>query len=221
MIFIRDVREIANVEALRSLPRLLALLSARTASLLNFAELSRSAAIPQSTLKRYFALFETTFLVHLIPAWSTNPGKRLVKSPKVYVLETGLAGYLLGLDTRRLAADPNLRGPLLETFVANELVKQLGWPVRRPRLYHYREAAGSEVDVILEEPSGQIVGIEVKARTSVSSQQFAGLRQLQAEAKSRFHRGVVLYMGTEAVTFGPQLHALPVGSLWSGGAPTG
>lgn len=213
----RDVRDIANVEALRSLPRLLALLSARTATLLNHAELSRSAAIPQSTLKRYFALFEATFLVQVIPAWSTNLGKRLVKSPKVYILDTGLIGYLLGLDGRRLSDDSNLRGPLLETFVANELVKQLGWSHRRPRLYHYRETTGSEVDLVLEDPSGQIVGIEVKARTSVSHREFDGLRQLQAEAKSRFHRGVVLYVGSEALSFGPQLHALPLGCLWSAG----
>ena len=211
----RDVRDIANVEALRSLPRLLALLSARSASLLNFAELSRSAAIPQSTLKRYFSLFETTFLVRLIPAWSSNLGKRLVKSPKVYLLDTGLAGYLLGLDHSRLSADPNLRGALLETFVAGELAKQATWSPRRPRIYHFREATGAEVDLVLEDPAGRIVGVEVKASSSVAGHDFKGLRELQATAGSQFQRGVLLYMGSEALSFGPRLHALPLGWLWA------
>jgi uncharacterized protein len=211
----RDVRDIANVEALRTLPRLLALLAARSASLLNFAELSRASAIPQSTLKRYFALFETTFLVQLVPAWSTNLGKRLVKSPKLYLLDTGLSGYLLGLDGSRLNSQPNLRGALLETFVAGEIAKQASWSPRHPRLYHYRETAGAEVDLVLEDPTGQVVGIEVKASSMVAGHDFKGLRELQAAAGPQFHRGVILYTGTEAVSFGDRLNALPLGSLWA------
>jgi predicted AAA+ superfamily ATPase len=211
----RDVRDLAHIEALRTLPRLLALVAARSASLLNFAELSRSAGIPQSTLKRYFALFETTFLVQLIPAWSTNLGKRLVKAPKVYVLDTGLAGYLLGLDQERLEAEPNVRGSLLETFVATEIARQLSWSARRPRLYHFRQATGPEVDLVLEEPSGQVVGVEVKASATVTGQDFNGLRTLAGIAGPRFCRGVVLYMGQVAVPFGRNLHALPLSSLWA------
>jgi len=200
---------------------LLALIAARSASLLNFAEMSRSAAIPQSTLKRHFALFEATFLAHLIPAWSPNFGKRLVKSPKVYLLDTGLAAYLLGLDSARLAADPNLRGPLLETFVAAELRKQIGWSRRRnhsaPRLYHLRESTGAEVDLVLEDPAGQLVGIEVKASATVAGHDFKGLRALAAMAGARFRRGIVLYTGREAVPFGANLLALPLGALWAPG----
>jgi predicted AAA+ superfamily ATPase len=211
----RDVRDLANVEALRALPRLLALLAARTSTLLNFSELSRASGIPQSTLKRYFALFETTFLVQLIQPWFTNLGKRLMKSPKVTLLDTGLAGYLLGLDDARLASDPTQRGALLETFVANELAKQASWSARRPSIYHYREVTGAEVDLVLEDPAGNVVGIEVKASTSVAGHDFKGLRALQAAAGPRFHRGVVLYVGSEAASFGPRLHALPLSSLWA------
>jgi len=210
----RDVRDLAHIESLRALPRLLALVAARSASLLNFAELSRSAGIPQSTLKRYFALFEATFLARLIPAWSAHLSKRFVKASKVYVLDTGLAAYLLGIDDSRFAAEPSLRGALLETFVAAELSKQASWSRRRPRLYHYRESTGPEVDLVLEEPSGQLVGVEVKASATVTGQDFNGLRALAQIAGSRFRRGIVLYTGSTAAAFGPKLHALPLDALW-------
>src|SRR5579863_6913103 len=159
----RDVRDLANIESLRVLPRLLTLVAARTSSLLNLSDLSRTSGIPLTTLNRYFALFETTFLVRLLPPWYTNLGKRLMKTPKVCLVDTGLAGYLLGLDTARFTADPTLRGALLETFVANELAKQASWSPRHPRIYHFRQANGAEVDLVLEDPAGRIVGIEVKA----------------------------------------------------------
>ena len=108
------MRDLANIEGLTSLPRLLSLLAARATSLLNFSELSRSAAIPQTTLKRYMALLETTFLVQALPAWSSNVSKRLVKAPKLVLNDTALMAYLLGLSRERLAADARLLGSLLD-----------------------------------------------------------------------------------------------------------
>jgi predicted AAA+ superfamily ATPase len=211
----RDVRDLANVEALASLPRLLSLVAARTGTLLNFAELSRSAAIPQSTLKRYFSLFETTFLVQLTPAWSTNLSKRLVKAPKVHLVDTGLASYLLGLDASRLALDPTLRGPLLESFVTAELTKQAAWSRRKPRLFHFRQSTGQEVDLVLEDLAGYVVGIEVKASATVNAQDFNGLRTLSEIAANRFRCGIVFYTGATVVSFGANFHALPLPTLWA------
>ena len=211
----RDVRDMANIEALTALPRLLALLAARTASLLNFAELSRSTTIPQTTLKRYFALLEATFVAQLVPAWSSNLGKRLIKSPKLFLIDTGLAGYLLGLDPDRLESQAGLRGPLLENFVAMELVKQAAWSRRRPRLFHFRDISGREVDFVLEDAAGQLVGIEVKASTTVASHDFDGLRVLAEHAGPRFHRGIVIHTGETQAAFGANLHALPLAALWS------
>lgn len=213
----RDVRDLAHIEALTALPRLLALTAARTATLLNFAEFSRSAAIPQTTLKRYFALLETTFLVKLVPAWSANLGKRLIKSAKIFLIDTGLAGYLMGLDQRRLEADAALRGALLENFVGMELIKQAGWSRRRPRLYHFRDIAGHEVDFVLEDDSGQIVAIEVKNSATVTGKDFAGLRALAELAGTRFHRGIIVYSGASQTAFGANLHALPLSALWGHG----
>ncbi len=211
----RDVRDLANIEGLTQLPRLLSLIAARATSFVNLSELSRSIAIPQTTLKRYMALLETTFLVRTLPAWSGNLGKRLVKAPKLVLGDTGLMSYLLGLSKRRLAMDTNLLGPLLEGFVIMELEKQLAWSQTQSRLFHFRTQTGHEVDIVLEDSAGRLVGIEVKAGATVSSQDFKGLRAFAEMTGRRFRRGAVLYTGNESIPFGRDLHALPVNALWS------
>lgn len=211
----RDVRDLANIEGLTQLPQLLALLATRTAGLLNFSDLSRSVSIPMTTLKRYFALLEATFLVTLVPPWMTNLGLRLVKSPRLYVADTGIAAHLVGADEERLARDPTLLGQLLENFVVMEIRKQLGWTKRRVSMFHYRTQAGREVDVVLEDAEGGIVGVEVKATSSPNGDDFKGLRSLAEAAGAKFLRGVVLYNGTQVVPFGEDLLAVPVAALWS------
>ncbi len=210
----RDVRDIANIEGLTEMPALLALLAARSTALVSFAELSRSSRIPQTTLKRYLALLEMSFFYRPLPAWSGNLGKRLTRSPRVMLTDTGLQAHLLGLeevDTGR--PDPSI-GPLLETFVLTELRKQLGWSRTRPRLYHFRTTTGQEVDIVLEDRRGRMVGIEVKASAGVSDRDFRHLRSLAEKLGERFHRGIVLYTGAEPLGFGRHLMALPIPFLW-------
>lgn len=210
----RDVRDLARIEGLTELPRLLALLASRPMALLNYADLSRGTGMPQSTLKRYFALLETVFLIHLLPPWYTNIGKRLVKTPKVLIMDTGLAAHLMGIDDARLAQDRTLLGGLMEGFVAMELVKQSGWSANPPALYHFRTHEGEEVDLVLERRGGALVGIEVKCAATVSAEDFKGLRVLAEIAGRRFRRGIVLYTGAEVVPFGAGLFAMPVAALW-------
>lgn len=211
----RDVRDISNIEGLTSIPRLLSLVAARTGGLLNYAELSRSFSIPQTTLKRYLSLLETTFLVKLLPAWSANLGKRLVKSPKILMTDTGLLSHLMGIDDKRLKNEPQLFGALLENFAAMELAKQAGWSDSQPQLFHFRTQAGQEVDIVLEDAAGKIVGIEVKAGSTVKTDDLKGLRMLADSVGSKFIRGVVLYCGSEHVPFGPKLTAVPMSELWN------
>ena len=214
----RDVRDLARIEGLTELPRLLTLLASRPMAQLNYADLSRGTGLPQSTLKRYFALLETVFLVRLLPPWHANIGKRLVKTPKVLLTDTGLAAHLMGVDDARLAQDRSLLGGLLETFVSMELVKQTGWSADPPALYHFRTHEGGEVDLVLERRGGALVGIEVKSAATVSAADFKGLRVLAEVAGRRFRRGIVLYTGSEVVPFGTKLHAVPVEALWHWGA---
>src|ERR1700722_8591913 len=217
----RDVREIAHIDNLAALPRVLTLIAGRVGSLVNFAEVARNLAIPQTTLKRYFTLLGAALLTRLIPAWSTNLGKRLIKSPKLFLNDTGLAASLLGLTLERLRQETVVRGGLLENFVAMELLKQAGWSATRTQLFHFRTASGQEVDFLLESDAGVIAGIEVKASATVTGHDFNGLRALAEMTGVRFHRGIVLYTGTEIVPFGANLYALPVSALWNFGLDVG
>ena len=211
----RDVRDITHIEGLTALPRLLALLAARAASLINFSEISRTSAIPQSTLKRYMTIVETTFLLQVIPAWSGNLSKRLVKSAKLVIADTGLMTYLLGLNKERLLQDPILAGHVLENFVIMELKKQLSWNQTKAQLFHFRTQAGQEVDIVLEDPSGRVVGIEIKSSASIKADDLKGLKVLQETLGKRFLRGIILHSGSDFTPFGSELFAIPIGALWS------
>ena len=213
-LLLRDVRDLSRIEGAAELPRFLRLLAACSSGLLNTSELSRSCGIPNTTLKRYLALLETLFLVQPLAAWSANLGKRLVKAPKLHLVDCGLAMHLLGLSAERLRADRHAIGPLLETFAVGELRKQAAWSETAVTLHHYRSAAGAEVDIVLEDRRGRVAGVEVKAAAGVGRRDFAGLESLAEALSERFVRGVVLYGGSQVVPFGERLHALPLRALW-------
>jgi predicted AAA+ superfamily ATPase len=210
----RDVREMANIEGLTDLPRVLTLLATRASSLHNLADISRSIDIPQTTLRRYITLLETTFLLSPLPAWSSNLGKRLVKAPKLALSDTGLLAYLLGANQERMEEDSSVLGRALENFVVMELRKQSSWGKTKPQLFHFRTQSGQEVDVVMEDAAGRLVGVEIKASATVTGGDFKGLRALREMTGKRFTRGVLLYTGAEPLPFGPDLFALPFASLW-------
>lgn len=212
----RDVRDISQrIERLHQLPRLLTVLAARTGTLLNVLDISRTLGIPHTTLTRYLTLLQITFLVHLLPAWAANVRRRLAKSPKIALVDTGLAAHLIGLDARGLTDNPELWGSLLETFVITELLKQATWSEVQPRFSHFRTVKGEyEVDVVLESRAGRVVGIEIKATASVDAHDFRGLHELARASGRKFVRGIVLYLGEESVPFGSGMTALPVSSVW-------
>lgn len=211
----RDVRELANIEQLTEIPNLLQLLATRSGTLLNFAELSRTAAIAQSTLKRYFALLEMLFLVVRVPSWERNPGKRLVKAPKVFLPDSGLLNYFMDATVESLGARAGLPGGMVESFVLAELLKHVAFSGQRLSLWHYRTQSNLEVDFILENRLGQITGIEVKAGATVDGKDFRGLRHLQETEAAIFQRGIVLYGGREVVPFGENLWAIPLSVWWA------
>ena len=211
----RDVKDLARVDALLALPNLLKLLATRASGLLNLADVGRDAGLPHSTLTRYMALLETVFLVHRLPAWSRNLGKRLVKAPKLHLVDAGLACHLIGADARRLREDRLLLGRVLETFVVGELRKQLSWTDPQTALYHFRTATGSEVDAVLERADGSVAAIEVKASATVGASDFAALQALRDQLGKRFRAGVVLYTGDQTLPFGDKLRLLPLPALWA------
>lgn len=211
----RDVRDFSNITDLTVLPRLLATLASRTGGLLNFADLSRTLMLPQTTLKRYFTLLETTFLIQLLRPWSTNLGQRSIHTPKVYLNDTGLLAHLLGLTIDRFTLDPTLTGSIMENFILMELLKQGTWSQTQPEFFFWRTASGQEVDILLEDSAGHLVGIEIKASASVGKKEISGLQTLATLAGKRWLRGVVLYTGSEIIPFAKNLHAIPMTQIWS------
>jgi predicted AAA+ superfamily ATPase len=170
------------------MPDLLTLLASRTASVLNLADIGRGVGLPYATLQRYVTLLQTTFLVRPMPAWATNLGSRVTKAPKVAFVDTGLAAALLQLT-------------------------QASWNPDPPRLVHFRRPKGAEVDLVLER-NGHVVGVEVRSTQTATAEDFKGLGALVDIAGRRFHRGLVLYPGRQAVAFGPNLQAGPLTALW-------
>ncbi|MGO8675638.1 MAG: ATP-binding protein [Limisphaerales bacterium] len=211
----RDVRDLANVADVTAVPRLLSVVAARAGGLLNVADLSRTLGLPQTTLKRYFALLEATFLVELLRPWSSNLGRRLIQTPKVYLHDTGLLAHLTGLIPDRLKLDGTLAGGVVENFVLMELRKQSAWSETQPEFFFWRTTAGKEVDIVMEDSAGRLVGVEVKAGATLGGSDVRGLQAMASAAGERWVRGVVLYTGTEVIPFARNLHGLPLSNLWA------
>ena len=216
----RDIRDIANIQDRSGLIRLLSMIGVRFATLHNQSELARSVGMPNSTLARYIPLLEALFLVWLLPAWSSNLGKRLVKSPKIHVCDSGLACHLCGADAQRLADDSILAGRLLESFVAGELLKQNSWTEHPVSLFHYRSQSGEEVDVVLEDRVGRVAAVEVKLAASVAQHDLKGLVSLRDALGEHFIRGVVVYTGQEIIPLGDRIFAIPLWMMFSNTSST-
>ncbi len=211
----RDVRELARINSLEVLPRLLQLAAGQTARLLNVSSLASPFQLSRPTIRDYVTLLERVFLIDLLPPWHSNRLSRLVKTPKLHLGDTGLASALLGVDAEALAKDRALLGQFLETFVLQELRRQASWQEASIVFHHFRDRDGYEVDMVLERDGRALAGVEVKAAATVTKADFRGLRKLQQSAGPRFACGVVLYDGENSVRFAENLFAVPVKALWS------
>ncbi|MBI4534183.1 MAG: ATP-binding protein [Candidatus Melainabacteria bacterium] len=210
----RDVRDISNIDALRSFPRLISLLAQRASTSVNYADIGRLCEIAKTSLMRYVSLFETLFLTCSVPGWFRNPEKRLIKSPKLLFCDSGLLCHLRDARADALRSQRDKAGSIVENFVGMELVKQLSWSTITANLFHYRSRDGIEVDFVLEDDSGAVVGIEVKCGGSVGESDLKGLRHLQQTVGKKFYRGIVLYTGDRSATLAPDLVAMPISALW-------
>jgi hypothetical protein len=210
----RDLRDIADIEKLTELPKFIRLLAEHSGRLVNYSQFGSSIDVSHKTGQRYVALLEQVFLVSTLQPWYTNALKRIVKTPKLHFLDSGLLATARGLSFGRVKADREVFGALLESFVFSEVMKLMTASDLRLTPYHFRDQQMREVDFVLERDDGMIVGIEVKASATVKSSDFAGLRTLAEACKNKFVYGVVLYDSTDLVPFGDRLAAVPLSSLW-------
>jgi predicted AAA+ superfamily ATPase len=210
----RDVREIVQIEKLDQVPRLLRGLAHHSGQLTNFTQLGGQLGLDDKTTRSYVGILEQLFLVRRIEPWFRNRLSRLLKTPKVQFLDSGLLAVLIGANAERIAANRSLFGPLLETFVFSEILKQETWLEENCVLSYYRDKDKDEVDFVVENELGEIVGIEVKASATVGGGDFKGLKKLAAAAGKDFKLGVVLYDGEQSLPFGDGLYAAPISCLW-------
>jgi uncharacterized protein len=210
----RDIRELARISSLDILPRLIELAAGQTARLFNVSELASPFQLSRPTIRDYLSLLEQIFLLEQLPPWHSNRISRLIKTPKLHLVDTGLASALLRVDAAALNQDRALLGQLLETFVYQELRRLASWHVAEISFSHFRDKDGFEVDIVMEHRSRQIVGIEVKASATITLADFRGLRKLRDVAGSKFQVGAVLYDGESVLRFGEGLFAVPISALW-------
>ncbi len=210
----RDVRDVTRIHSFEALPRLLALAAAHTARLINVSDLASPFRISRQTIHEYVTVLERIFLLERLAPWHSNRLSRLVKTPKLHMADTGLACALMGIDAAALDKDRQRLGPLLETFTLQELRRQASWRAEPVEFFHYRDRDDFEVDIVLEQGSFAVAGVEVKAAATATDADFRGLRKLRDAAGSHFTAGVVLYDGSATIRIDDKLFAVPLRQLW-------
>lgn len=217
----RDVTQLSEIQRGPELRTLVRLLAGRTGQLLVPGTLARDLRLAQTTVERYLALLEEVFLIKRIPAWSRNLSSRATGTPKMIMVDSGLAADLTGQSVETLQRPTAPMGGLLEGFVISEIARQLSWSEEVVEMYHYRTKDKVEVDLILENRRGQVVAIEVKASATIRGEDFAGLRYLEARLGSDLLVGLVFYTGPQSLSFGAKFRAMPIAALWETPVPTG
>lgn len=211
----RDVRDVAQIEQLSIMPKLLAVLAEHSGQLVNYTGVGAALGLNHVTTRKYLHVFESLYLVQTLQPWFTNRLKRMIKSPKLHFLDAGLLAAMRNVNPDVVAKDKTSLGPILETFVYSELRKIASWSEQRCSFSHFRDKDKNEVDVVLENRRGEIVGVEVKASATVSAGDFSGIRKLAELCGKKFIQGLVLYDHDQVVPFADNMFAAPISSLWS------
>ncbi len=211
----RDVRDVAQIEQLAIMPKLLNILAEHSGQLVNYSGIGGAVGLNHVTTQKYLGVFESLFIVHTLQPWFTNKLKRLTKTPKLHFLDAGLLAALRGISPDVVRKDKTSFGAVLETFVFSELQKIATWSEQRCSFSHYRDKDKNEVDIVLENRRGEVVGIEVKSSATVSSSDFSGMRKLADACGDKFIQGLVLYDHDQVVPFAENMFAAPLSSLWS------
>jgi predicted AAA+ superfamily ATPase len=206
----RDVRRVQNIANLLEFSKLLIMISTRSGGILSKAELGRDAGIPASTLNRYLSLLEATFQVTLIPPYHTNIAKRQTKSPKIFWSDTGMALYLMDIQSSEALRYFGKLGSIVETFVISELQKLVEAFLPEARLFYWRTHSGLEVDAVIVKGL-RILPIEVKASHSISREDLKSLKQfLSSQRAAHCPLGLIFYLGSEIIPVASNILACPI-----------
>ena len=210
----RDVRDISGIEKLDQLPRFLRALAQTAGQMCNYTQLGGQVGLDSKTTSKYISVFEQMYLLKRVDVWARNRLNRVVKTPKLQFLDSGLLATLLELTSDEVQQNRTRFGNVLETFVFSELLKATTTAENEYALMYYRDADKVEVDVVIENAVGQLVGVEVKATATVKESDLRGLRKLSTLAGAKFKMGVLLYDGDETMPLGDNIWAAPLSTLW-------
>lgn len=211
----RDVQDIARIRDSDELLRLLKLIALRTGNLINISNLMQDIGLQRDTISRYISILERLFLIRTLPAWHHNASKRLIKAPKIHIIDSGLACALTGLKTADWYQPTKSFGGVLESFVVQQLMCQSGWVDNELRFSHYRDKDQVEVDLVIEQ-GGRLWGVEIKKAASVQAKDARGLARLADQAGDSWQGGMLLYTGTNTLPLAdiPNAFAVPMDRLW-------
>ena len=210
----RDVRDVASIDKLDHLPRFLRALGQVAGQMSNYTQLGSQVGLDHKTAARYVGAFEQMYVLKRLEVWAKNRLSRVVKTPKVQFIDSGLLSALTDLTPVLVEQDRSRFGNVLETFVFGELLKHTTTADGDYQLLYYRDHDQVEVDFIIENSAGQLIGVEVKAAATIRKNDLRGLTRLADLAGDSFKLGVVLYDGSETLPLGARLWAAPLSSLW-------
>ncbi len=214
MLIKRDIRDLARLDKLEHLPRLLKMLAQVSGKLCNFSQLGGQIGLDHKTVGKYLAVFEQMYLLQRLPAWAGTALGQLVKTPKLQFLDSGLLAAIMEVGDITPIHQRSRFGPLLESCIFSELLKFCTWSERRYAMSYYRDKNQREVDLVIEDAQGKLIGIEVKSAATINSRDFSGLQHLASLTDDHFLAGIVLYDGELTLPFGPGLWAVPLSTLW-------
>lgn len=210
----RDVREISGIEKLDQLPRLLRALAQTAGQLCNYSQLGGQVGLDGKTVSKYLSLFEQMYLLKRVDVWAHNRLNRVIKTPKLQFIDSGLLASVIDLSPEEVHRNRTRFGHVLETFVFGELLKHKTTADGDYHLMYYRDPDKVEVDIVIENAVGQLIGIEVKAKASINTGDLKGLRKLSSLSGNHFKMGVLLYDGDETLPLGDGMWAAPISTLW-------
>lgn len=208
----RDVRNLRNLGDLTQFQIFLRALAARSAQILNLSELARDVGVAVNTAKDWISILEASFQIFILRPYYANLGKRLIKSPKVYFMDTGLLCYLVGLRDIEHAASGPMGGAIFENWVISDLYKTYLHRGEEPALYYWRTLAGSEVDLVIDTQSG-LIPLEIKLSETPRPEMAKEVRAFQQDFKEKALPGYVVYPGSMPLPLGPGVTALPLSML--------
>lgn len=194
----RDVRQIVNVENLAVFQRFLRICAGRTGQLLNLNQIGADAGVSHPTVSKWLSVLEASHIIFRVPPYHRNFRKRLVKAPKIYFLDCGLAAHLIGVSRPEHFTTHPLAGALFESMIAAELLKERRNRALTPNLFFWRDSAGEEIDLVIEDDSGQPVAVEIKMGQTLAGDWFSSLLRFREFSGSG--QAAIVYGGNQSAS---------------------